>query len=761
MFPTSHRVTRTILTIACFSAALIHGPARAEDPPPAPAPAPEPAPVPALEETIEVKGKKVAVPARQSDETVFTGSRVTKEGVEAQGSKATMSVYRAINILSGVQVEGAESNGLAAEQSSVRIRGVRASLGALTVEGIPNYGGNPIGPRDYLFDMENMDSVSLYKGIIPADIGTGVGCRGGVVLLSPRWPGIEGGAALSQTAGADSFSRTFLRLDSGSFTSAGTRVAGSVSYSTSDKWRGPGDLGPRRNANLMFVQPAGEKVDISLWLNRNELDQNLFRALSFAQTRDLAANYEFDYNAALTGTAAQDIYYFDYNRGEYENDDVFAVIAYRPSERTTMTVKPYWSREDTVIFQGTTGGGGRVQQRNRDIERLGVLAELRLLIGEIQTAIGYHYEVNALEVFTRNFAITPDGLQNRGLGVFASNNSDAYTNAPYAKVAGRAGRFNWQAGLKYFNFEQGASDGYTAGPAPDYAPVRAPDLDRETETYDVWIPTLGFSYDATRRVQLFAGYGKSYIRPYSYLPLAATYNNNRAAFQAIGVTFADLFAGYDMEESTTIDFGARVRLPRLEIMPTIYYAEHEKLLTTISDSRVIVNGRPLSYGQNVGEASGFGADVQINVFPSESLTIFVNPTYTELTYDEDLSFQGNTLATKDLQIVDTPEWSGRAGLIYTWRNLEVTPLLRYVGSRYGDATHRERIDSYVVADLTAAYTFRKLWHDAQLRLSAEVANLLGEEYVGVINASDDTRAGAASYFPGAPRQVIVRLGLAL
>ena len=52
-------------------------------------------------------------------------------------------------------------------------------MGAMTVAGVPNYGGNPMGPREYLYDMENFENIAVYKGAVPADLGTGVGARGG------------------------------------------------------------------------------------------------------------------------------------------------------------------------------------------------------------------------------------------------------------------------------------------------------------------------------------------------------------------------------------------------------------------------------------------------------------------------------------------------------------------------------------------------------------------------------------------------------
>jgi iron complex outermembrane recepter protein len=101
-------------------------------------------------------------------------------------------------------------------------------------------------------------------------------------------------------------------------------------------------------------------------------------------------------------------------------------------------------------------------------------------------------------------------------------------------------------------------------------------------------------------------------------------------------------------------------------------------------------------------------------------------------------------------VVDTPEWIVKAGMIFTWRDFEVIPMVRYLGKRYGDAEHKERIDDYVVADLKMGYTFNNLSFVDKLNLSLELTNLFDEEYVSVINAMDDSREGNTSYLVGAP-----------
>jgi len=58
----------------------------------------------------------------------------------------------------------------------------------MSVEGLPNYGIMPIGPRDDIYDMENLESIGLYKGSTPLSLGTGSGNRGGTIALTYRRP---------------------------------------------------------------------------------------------------------------------------------------------------------------------------------------------------------------------------------------------------------------------------------------------------------------------------------------------------------------------------------------------------------------------------------------------------------------------------------------------------------------------------------------------------------------------------------------------
>lgn len=708
---------------------------------------------------VEVTAQPLVTPTRQTGETVYTGEEITRKGMELQGSRTATGVYESLGILPGISVEAADPMGLAAEQRSIRVRGVRGYLGSLSVAGVPNYGGNPIGPRDYLYDMENIDSVSVYKGTIPADLGTGVGARGGAIELTPRWPSRDFAAEISQSFGSFDYHRSFARIDSGAISGTGTGLSLSYSYTDADKWKGPGDLGPRNNLNFMVEQPYTDKDRIQLLFNFNDVDsQHLFRPLTYAEASNLSANYRKDYNEKLTGVRSQDINYFESNRADFDNKDLLAVIPYSIGDHGRVLLKPYYSKEDSEILQGVSSQGGLIQKRLRDIERYGTIAEGSYDFQVLKATLGYLFESSSMSINTQNY--NPSTMQFLGGGVITRSDDNGIVHSPYLKLAGNLGQFDWQAGLKYFSYRDPSIQGFTTGPAPTYAPVRAADLDRTAKTYDAVLPTAGLGYTFCEAWQVHASYGRSQIRPYAYVPLINTYNTNRARFQAAGVSLNDLFQGLDMEISDNVELGARYHSERFEVLPTVWYSRQQDLLVNVSDARVTdASGKPVSYQQNVGKATGYGFELENNVFVTEALTAFVNPSYTVLTYDDDIVYQGAVFKAKDNQLVDAPRWLVKSGVIFRHGSLEVTPQARYVGDRYGDAAHQEKIGDYMTADLLTSYTFKDVGLMKALKTSLEFYNLLDRQYISSITASDDARGGDASYLAGAPFTVLGKVSM--
>lgn len=93
-----------------------------------------------------------------------------------------------------------------------------------------------------------------------------------------------------------------------------------------------------------------------------------------------------------------------------------------------------------------------------------------------------------------------------------------------------------------------------------------------------------------------------------------------------------------------------------------------------------------------------------------------------------------------------------AGAIWEYRGFTITPVVKYLGRRYGDAEHDEKIPSYVVCDLSLSYEKEKFYGLKSFKVGVNIDNLFDKKYVSVINAMDDAVSGT-SYGAGAPFSV--------
>lgn len=682
-------------------------------------------------EAIVVEAEKIVMPTKQSGETVYTGSEVTSKGIELQGTRGSGNAFESIRTLPGVNVESADDSGLNAEQSNMRVRGVSGSFAAMSIEGIPSYGLGPIGGRDYIFDMHNMESVAVYKGGVPSDIGSGVGNRGGAIVLRPKWAGEVFGFDVVQTVGGNSFTKSYFRLDSGKINASGTRFSGAVSYAKADKWRGEGELGPRKNVNLSLVQPVGEDGLLKVLYNRNDHEQHSYRALSYSQ---IQTDYKTDF-----GTNPAQNSYYKYNKSSFVNDDLIAVFSYDLSEKYSLHVKPYFSKEDSLNSYAQ-GSGTIVQQRVRDIERYGAIVEVGVALESMKATVGYHYEnINANVVSNNYNAATGSLVFQNVAGIAAAGTS--HVHSPFVKFAGEQGDLKWQAGVKYFEFQDS-----------DVRDISDPDANRVGRDYTLWLPTLGLSYDISSQWEVYGNYGKNFIRPYSYAPLVNYYKANKAKFEAIGMSAQNLFDGYTTEESNTIDMGVRYRGDMVEVSPTFFAGKHKNLLVTVINPQ----DTSLLYNQNAGKATSYGVETEINLYLNDATTVFVTPTYTVFTYDNDI--RGSS--TKKNQVVDVPKWMGHAGVVYKFGNFELVPMVRYLGERYGNATNTEKIEDVWLTDLKATYTKKNFYKKSTLCVSLDIYNMFDKKYVSIINASDDTLTPfGTAYYQGSPRSAMLSFGI--
>ena len=697
-------------------------------------------------ETMTVRGV-LAAPTRQEGDLLYTGTEVTAAGMELAGSSAVSSAFATLDILPGINVELTDPFGISG--TNVRIRGVSSAKVGMSVEGLPNYGIMGIGPRDYLYDMENMESIGLYKGAAPPGVGTGDGNTAGTVDLKWRRPTDEFGATLRQQIGNYHALRSFVRLDSGRLP---TGTAGFLSYSRSevDKWKGAGDLGPRDHVTAGLTQSLGDRFKLEMFYNYNDMESDNFDSLNYAEAKDIKHTYRRDYNQHLTGDPTVDVDYYGYHRGDYENTEFMTIASFAVAPGQVFSLKPYYAKEDKSNLDGAA-------DKVTDLERFGAVGEYRGEFAGCHISAGYWYESHDLQKYVRANQITATGRVYKGWKYLTENDGNGDIHSPWLQIGRRFGKFSFQAGIKYFSYTEPGSTAYkgsAAGGTPssyqaalNHNQGEDADLSLDEMTYDEWLPSLALGYQLTPQLELYANYGRTYMRPYAYVPLANTYAGNRAAFKAAGMTLQDIFDEWEMETSDNFDIGCRWRGGFFDITPNIFYAKHHDLLVSTLDPRVGVN-----YDQNLGDATAWGAELEFNLYPTNNLVLFFNPSYTRLEFDDDFTRGNTVIHVEGNQYPDTPEMLVKAGLIWTIGNLRVTPTFKYVGRRYSTAQETDPISAYATADLGLRYALPKFSWCKDLAVSLDVTNLFDKKYVGPISASDD--GDGASYNPGTPFSAI-------
>lgn len=713
-------------------------------------------------EGIVVTGERIIAPTKETAETVYTGIEVTKDGLTLGGEKASHNVWEAVSLLPGIMFESPDPANLATTQMSIKVRGVSGSLGSMSVDGIPIYGGNPIGPRTYILDLENFQSVALYQGSVPADLGPGAGTRGGALQLRPLWAKDDFGVTFKQSFGTYYYVKDFIRLDTGKLGAYGTKLSASYSYTEEDKWRGKGKVGPRNNVNFTFVQPLSSRLQIKLWGNYNETKQHKFRSLTYAQSTDLDNFRRYDYTESLTGTPGVDWQYYDYNKITWTNHDLYAFIDLKILENLTFTLKPYYreeKKEDWAGTQSISGPGGKsnpgIQMNGWTVKRWGAIGEFAGTFGGFKALLGYQYEESKWEdSLTENYWLQPGGsLQFIGWGRYTQSTESSPRYSPYAKLSGSLGQLNWQAGVKYLKMKDAANEGYITKYDASNNPylVREPKMDYGAKTYNAWTPTAGLSYLIGEDLEAYTSFGRTFQQPYAYMPLINLYYALYSKFTKMGITLADLFEEYKPEKTDNIDLGLRFRKGVVELLPTAHISRHKNLWTPITPGwmdpdnptkPLLYQGKPVSYSTFVGKAKGYGFELGSNFILSDNITLFFNPSYTILTYDGDIVSGGTTYNTDGKQVLDVPRFSLVSGLIIKYQGFQFTPILRHMGKRFGDLAHKEKMPSYSVMDLKFGYNLGNFYFLKDLELSLEVDNVFNREYVV-----------STSYYPGAPFSV--------
>lgn len=724
---------------------------------------------PALPE-VSVRAPKgeLSLPAADQPRSVET---ITEEGLRIYGGAAASNAYKALSGLPSVMFEGADAYGLSATRS-IRSRGRPNSSQSpgQTYEGMPirNLGGFT-GNVD-LFDLENVAALDFYRGAVPVDKGFGFANASGSVDMKFRRPSDSFGGQITATVGSSEFRRLFARVDTGRL-STDSSIFVSASHTQAEKWRGAGDA-PKGRDNFEFgvMQKLWGSASLELFGVHNDIKQHNYRSLNHAQASDLGTYRDYDYNASLTGTPAKDVAYYDFNRQNVKDQALFGTLRFGDKQHSGF-VKAYYWKIDGDTYSGSPGalGAPGVVHWTYDSKVYGLIAQAdaqlyRSTDSEVRGLTGYWFHIQEPPGPPTNMSVYRIGsggsLSFAGWSTLAKMSNHIFSS-PYAGLQGTSGPWSWDAAVRYMNYRTPAITYYNgtglAESSYDGAfsqnPATSADRAATSRRLTNWLPNVGASYVFSPQAKGYVSLGRNYGVP--AFGIATAYNGARAQFVAAGTNLQSMWQKADQELSDNLDVGVHLTGKDWYLSPVLFATRFRNRAVQILDP---VFG--VAYSQNSGKAEARGIELeggwhftpQFSVFGGVSLSKF------ELS-DDTQAASGVLLNTRGRRVADAPSFMAKLGTSYRSGGWTLTPTVRHIGARYGDALNKEWVAGYTVTDVDVQYALGRLGGFREATATLSVSNLTDRRYVAIIGSDDVNLRNGATYYPGAPRAVAATLSL--
>jgi iron complex outermembrane receptor protein len=712
---------------------------------------------------VVVRGRQSASVFEAKDIQPDTESTVTREGLQKYGGAGQINSFKAIDILPSVNFQSADVFGLT-NNRSIRVRG--QTRVASTVDGLSllNYGLDPGISDTWLFDIENLEEVTLYRGAVSPDMSLVPYNTGGTMNRSILRPRDQFGVTLHDGIGTFGFNKIFTRIDSGLLPSK-TKVFASFSHTEVDKWKGIG--GSRADIASFGISqnlPAG--ANLEMFGTYSNPETYGYRALTYAQTQDLGNFYRYDFNKTLTGNAAQDVNYYGYNRDAFRNYAIFGNLEIPLPGKGRLAIKPYYANEDGYTLTGVGNILGSAGVRKWDIvhDNYGVVAQYDTPLMGTDLTIGYWYAVQeppGPPTAQRAYRVVNGNLTFAGWAILANPTENHEWNSPYLTIGKQLGDFYLKAGVRYVYEELPSINLYSTANVPD---VSYPDvLNYPTNINPAgsvrgrllreWLPNFGVDYAISKQLNAYFSYGRNFGR--SAFDVWTIYPNNQAAFTKKGLTAQYLWNQVKPEITDNFDLGVRYNGRKGYVAGTLFGIIARNKGVSVTDPTL-----GIKYIRNIADAIGYGAELEASVSPVEDLNAFVSASYNRFEFTDNIVTGTNSVTlAKGKQVPDSPEFETRAGVTYNFHGLSLSPILRYTGKRFGDVENAERIPEYAVFDLNFGYTKKNILWCKVFSAGISFLNLFNTHYIGIINASDDSRQGSTSYYAGAPLTVVANATL--
>lgn len=670
----------------------------------------------------------------------------------------------ALGFLPGVSYNAPDALNLANVQNAskgLRVRGETAQHGAGDLlDGLPLIAGFS-GPGQWLVDQEDIQSVQLFQGAVPPSLPS-PGSLAGVVDSRILWPLPQNRWLFSQSIGSKYFTRSFLRWDSGSLP-GGSRLFVSGSFTRAGQWRGwAATPEGRSNIALGWQQPYDSGL-LRLFFVHDDYRSANYRPLNYSEALDLQRYNRLAYSREpVFNPASPDAaFYQGYNHQHFADHALFLEWRQHLGSLGEIRLSPYGMQEDGEYWRGIVQSGkSLVQRADLHAWRWGLRLDWEKQSGDWRWHSGYWHDEKIAPHPLTNSALyqptTKGGLQFLRWSLLSAPGSPERYDSIYLEQGWHRGRFSldwggrylWDTlpGLQAYDPRKLTSDSLAL--ALDQAALK-PGQSVQGRTLGAFLPYVGLRWLVSDHWLLRANAGSNVASP--GFDLWPAYQQSLATFQRAGVQIQNLWDAQRLIRSDQGDLSLRWAAASGYVEALGYYGIFRHKSVSVYD--------PLSglvYPQNVGDGQSYGASVSAQWRLGGHWLISGNSSYTRSVFTRDLQGVGaTTLPVSGLQTPDTPVWSGNALFQYARDQWRATVQEKYLGPRWADSLHRERISAYVLTDVNLGHT----WKGRQQSVDVDlwVYNLLQNRGIGLISTGGLTLDSGASFYPLPARTVVLSL----
>ena len=746
----------------------------------------------------------------QQEESPKARSSVSRSAMESMPSSS--NPYQAINLLPGVNTFSHDATGLFG--GGMRVRGFNSDQMGFTIDGAPvnDSGSFTVFPQEYT-DIENLEEIFITQGSTDTD-APHVGASGGNIGIVTANPVDQMRFRAQQSFGDLSYSRTFLRYDTGLLMDNKFKAFISYSKTTVDKWRGSGGA-DRDHVDAKAIYKIGDGSSLSAGLLYNAAINNNFRTLTLAQIAANGKSFDFSDVAPrhLTGvngtsqveTASADGYY-KFSINPFRNYLATLKGNFKLSDKMRLDVEPYFwygygtgGNQLTTLTESNSAAAGaafnatRLRGGLRDINgdgdtrdttlvyrssvtetfRPGATTKLSYQAGDHRIVAGLWYERARHRQTAPSVRIDDAGnaediwLQNTGAYLLRQDGT-AYQNRDQLTISTGTSYFiqdqfsalgdklNLTIGARQSKIERDfrnyANEG--TGQGADYTVQKS---------YSSFLPSAGAKYSFTPSQSVFANVAKNFKAPgnfsYGGLLSGGTFVNGVLT----GATLNPVLV--KAETSVNTDIGYRYQTEKITASAVLFNVDFKDRISRSFDPT-----NAITTDTNVGNGKLRGAEFEAGWKIATNWNVYGSLSLTDSKNNDNLQV-GNGLfeSTAGKRFADTPSKLAGLALQYRSGRLAGSVQAKYTGERYSTLVNDQRVGGFTTVDASIAYKFDSgsVVKNPMVRLN--VVNLFNRDYLSLNSGSGSlitTRSLAVaglpapsspSYYTGAPRFVSIML----